>query len=92
VEGPPPDFAGLDASYTWRAPEVDERPSQARSSTSRPSAAPRRPPPEVETPTEQQVYRALQSLAQNSPEARSILNEVQRALDDLRRLERLRRF
>ncbi|MFT6142373.1 MAG: hypothetical protein ACJAZO_000188 [Myxococcota bacterium] len=78
--------------YLWSAdPELSGRPArQAKEAGT--SQAPQPVVEAVEELTEKQVFQALKRLTTTSPEARSILKDVKRALDDLRRLDRMRKL
>jgi hypothetical protein len=78
--------------HSWSAdPGLSGRPARQAKVTGT-TQAPQPAAELLEELTEKQVFQALKRLATTSPEARSILKDVKRALDDLRRLDRMRKL
>lgn len=81
-----------DDPYVWSADPGLSSPKRATRDLTDPKPTARQEPESAEEVTERQVFQALKRLSNTSPEARSILKDVKRALDDLRRLDRLRKL
>ena len=94
--GPPIDWEyaeeEADQQHSWSAvPELSGRPAR-QAKAARTTQAPQPTAELLEELSEKQVFQALKRLTTTSPEARSILKDVKRALDDLRRLDRMRKL
>jgi hypothetical protein len=81
-----PAFAPPEPPESWQAPIQRERAGPTR------AVKPRAVSPRAEVVQEQQVLTILKSLVTKSPEARRLIKEVHSQLEELRRIDTLRKL